>query len=128
MKKYSVKVDGVVYEVEIEEVLGTSPQVKRPQVSNPRPAPTPQRNRDVEESPKSPPNLDGAVVSAPMPGKILSLKCSEGDQVKKGDVLLILEAMKMENEVSAIEDGKVLSINVSEGDMVEGGASLVTIG
>ena len=62
-----------------------------------------------------------------MPGKILDVKANVGDAVKKGQVILILEAMKMENEVVAPEDGTVASINVSVGDMVEAGALLATL-
>jgi biotin carboxyl carrier protein len=62
-----------------------------------------------------------------MPGKILSVKSSVGASVKKGDVILILEAMKMENEVVAPEDGTVASINVAAGDAVEAGDTLATL-
>ena len=62
-----------------------------------------------------------------MPGKILSVKASVGQAVKKGDVILILEAMKMENEVVAPEDGTVASIDVAAGDSVEAGAVLATL-
>lgn len=62
-----------------------------------------------------------------MPGKILSIKASAGQAVKKGEVLLILEAMKMENEVVAPQDGTVASINVAEGAMVESGDVLATL-
>lgn len=62
-----------------------------------------------------------------MPGKILAVKASVGADVKKGDVLLLLEAMKMENEVVAPQDGKVASINVNSGDMVESGDVLATM-
>ena len=67
------------------------------------------------------------VVSAPMPGKILNIKSSVGASVKKGEVILILEAMKMENEVVAPEDGTVASINVAAGDSVEAGDTLATL-
>ena len=67
------------------------------------------------------------VVAAPMPGKILSVKASAGAAVKKGDVILLLEAMKMENEVVAPEDGTVASINVAAGDSVEAGDTLATL-
>jgi biotin carboxyl carrier protein len=62
-----------------------------------------------------------------MPGKILDLKVSAGQDVKKGEVILLLEAMKMENEVVAPQDGKVASINVAAGDMVESGQVLATM-
>ena len=70
----------------------------------------------------------GAVaVTAPMPGKILGVKASAGQAVKRGQVLLILEAMKMENEIVAPQDGTVATINVAVGDSVEPGATLATL-
>ena len=70
----------------------------------------------------------GAVtVKAPMPGNILDVKVQAGASVKAGDVLVILEAMKMENEIVAPQDGTVASVNVAVGDMVEPGAVLATL-
>ena len=66
-------------------------------------------------------------MNSPMPGKILSLKASVGQKVKKGDVILILEAMKMENEVVATDDGTIASINVTAGQSVEAGDLLATL-
>ena len=66
-------------------------------------------------------------VNAPMQGKILSIKASVGQSVKKGEVLMILEAMKMENEIVAPENGTIASINVASGDKVESGAVLATL-
>ncbi|NLL00777.1 MAG: acetyl-CoA carboxylase biotin carboxyl carrier protein subunit, partial [Clostridiales bacterium] len=66
-------------------------------------------------------------VSSPMPGKILSLKAAVGQSVKKGEVILILEAMKMENEIVATDDGTIASINVTAGQSVEAGDLLATI-
>jgi biotin carboxyl carrier protein len=63
-----------------------------------------------------------------MPGKILNIKTEVGKAVKKGEVLMILEAMKMENEIVAPEDGSVASVNVSVGDSVEAGDTLATLG
>ena len=71
---------------------------------------------------------EGSVkINAPMPGKILAVKANAGDAVKKGQVLLILEAMKMENEIQAPEDGTVASINVKEGATVEAGSLLASL-
>ena len=76
----------------------------------------------------APAGAQGSVkVESPMPGKILAVKKSVGDAVKSGDVILILEAMKMENEIVAPQDGTVASINVSVGDSVESGATLATL-
>ena len=70
----------------------------------------------------------GAVkISAPMPGKILGVKANAGDAVKKGQVIVVLEAMKMENDIVAPQDGTVASINVTAGQSVESGAVLATM-
>ncbi|EEG52524.1 biotin/lipoyl-containing protein, partial [Enterocloster asparagiformis] len=66
-------------------------------------------------------------VTAPMPGKVVGVKASAGQAVKKGDTILVLEAMKMENDIVAPQDGTVASINVSTGDSVESGAVLATL-
>lgn len=81
-------------------------------------------------APKAAPKAAGqgsVKVNSPMPGKILSVKTSVGQAVKKGEVLMILEAMKMENEVVAPEDGTVASIDVAAGDSVEAGVVLATL-
>ncbi|MBD9008128.1 MAG: biotin/lipoyl-binding protein, partial [Clostridium sp.] len=79
-------------------------------------------------APAAPAPAAGAVaVTAPMPGKILGVKASAGQAVKRGQVLLILEAMKMENEIVAPQDGTVATINVAVGDSVEPGATLATL-
>jgi len=70
----------------------------------------------------------GEEVVAPMPGKVLQLKASEGDSVKDGDTLLILEAMKMENEIVANTSGSIKKINVAANDMVDTGDVLMVIG
>ena len=66
-------------------------------------------------------------VTAPMPGNILDVKVKAGDSVKAGDTLLILEAMKMENEISAPQDGTIASVNVRKGDVVNSGDLLCTM-
>ena len=108
MKKYKVNVNGTVYEVEIEEMTGA-------------PAAAP-----VAAAPAAPAGA-GERVAAPMPGNILSVNVAAGDTVKKGQVLMILEAMKMENEIMAPCDGKVTAVAVSKGAAVESGALLCTI-
>lgn len=104
MKKYRVNVNGTVYEVELEEITGAAPAA---------PAAAP---------------AGGEKVCAPMPGNILAVNVSNGSAVKKGDVLMILEAMKMENEIMAPCDGTVTSVSVTKGAAVESGALLCTIG
>lgn len=118
MKNYTITVNGTVYDVTVEEGTGTAPVAAAPKAA-PKAAPAPAA---------APAGGQGAVkVNAPMPGKILSVKASAGQAVKKGEVLLILEAMKMENEVVAPQDGTVASINVASGDSVEAGAVLATL-
>jgi biotin carboxyl carrier protein len=113
MKKYMVTVNGKRFEVEIEEVGGTSP--------------IPQRNEEVsvakaepiKPAPQAPSSTAGGkTVKAPMPGSIVDVRVSPGQKFKKGDVLFILEAMKMENEIMAGEEGTILSVEVSRGDTV----------
>ena len=108
MKKYKVNVNGTAYEVEIEEMTGA-------------PAAAP-----VAAAPAAHAGA-GERVAAPMPGNILSVNVAAGDTVKKGQVLMILEAMKMENEIMAPCDGKVTAVAVTKGAAVESGALLCTI-
>lgn len=107
MKNYRITVNGTAYDVAVEE-LGAGAA----------PAPV---------APAAPAAAGSIEVAAPMPGKILNVKAGVGTAVKKGDVILILEAMKMENDVVAPEDGTVASINVSAGDAVEAGDVLATL-
>jgi glutaconyl-coA decarboxylase len=81
----------------------------------------------VASAPQAAAKEGNVAVSAPMPGKILAVKAKEGDSVKAGDVLLVLEAMKMENDIVAPQDGVVASINVKVGDSVESGAKLASL-
>lgn len=123
MKNYTITVNGNVYDVTVDEGASNAavaaPQAPAPKAA-PAPAPAPKKAAPVGAA--------GAVkVASPMPGKILSIKASAGQAVKRGEVLLILEAMKMENEVVAPQDGTVASINVAEGAMVESGDVLATL-
>ncbi|MBE5938306.1 MAG: biotin/lipoyl-binding protein [Lachnospiraceae bacterium] len=119
MKTYTITVNGNVYDVTVEAGEGGAP-VATPKAAAPKAAPAAKA--------AAPAGAQGGVkVNAPMPGKILAVKASAGQAVKKGDVLLILEAMKMENEVVAPQDGTVASINVSEGASVESGDVLATL-
>lgn len=114
MKKYRVNVNGTVYEVELEEITGAAPAAAAP-VAAPAAAPAAVP-------------AGGEKVCAPMPGTILSVNVSNGSAVKKGDVLMILEAMKMENEIMAPCDGTVTSVAAAKGAAVESGTLLCTIG
>ena len=111
MKKYRVNVNGTVFEVEIEEMSGAP--------AAPAAAPAP-------AAPAVP--AGGEKITAPMPGTILAVNVANGSAVKKGDVLMILEAMKMENEIMAPCDGAVTSVAVTKGASVESGTLLCTIG
>lgn len=114
MKKYRVTVNGVPYEVELEELTGTAPAPAP--AAAPTPAPVP------AAAPAG-----GEQVSVPMPGTILSVNIAVGDSVKRGQVLMILEAMKMENEIMCPRDGRVTAIQTSKGAAVESGTPLCTI-
>ncbi|NMA35133.1 MAG: biotin/lipoyl-binding protein [Clostridiaceae bacterium] len=134
MKKFLIKVNGNQYEVEVEEVKGVSAPaytsaapVQAAPAPAPAPAPTPAPAPAT--APKAAPaGSTGSVkVTAPMPGTILNIVASVGDKVKRGQVLLILEAMKMENEIVAPSDGTVTSINVTSGTSVNAGDLLVSL-
>ena len=122
MKKFVIKVNGNVYDVEVEETAGfvNTPISAPAQTPTPAPAPAP------AVAPASAP-AGATVVSAPMPGTILDIKVSAGQSVKAGDVLCVLEAMKMENEIVAPAAGVVAAINTSKGASVNTGDALVSI-
>lgn len=124
MKSYAITVNGIVYDVTVEEKGSVAAPAAAP-VAAPAAAPV------AAPAPAAKPAASGSAgsveVTAPMPGKILAVKANAGQAVKKGDVLLLLEAMKMENEVVAPKDGTVASINVASGDMVESGDVLATM-
>jgi len=107
MKNYTITVNGTVYEVSVEEGgSGAAPVA----------------------APKAAAGAAGKTkIEAPMPGKILGIKANVGDAVKKGQVIMVLEAMKMENEIVASEDGTVASINVAVNAAVEAGDVLATL-
>ena len=113
MKKYRVTVNGTVYEIELEELTGAAP------VSAPAAAPAP--------APVAAAPAGGEQVTSPMPGNILAVNVAAGDSVKRGQVLMVLEAMKMENEIMCPCDGKVVSVNTSKGATVESGTLLCVI-
>ncbi len=113
MKKYRVNVNGTAYEVEIEEMNGAP--AAAPVAAAPAAAPVPAASGAGES------------ITSPMPGNILAVNVAAGDTVKKGQVLMVLEAMKMENEIMAPHDGKVTAVAVTKGAAVESGALLCTI-
>lgn len=110
MKKYKVNVNGTSYEIEIE-LMSETENAQKP----------------VKTAEAQKPAGDGEQVTSPMPGTILDVKVKMGDSVKKGQVLVVLEAMKMENEIMAGTDGIVTSVAVSKGASVQTGDMLLTI-
>jgi biotin carboxyl carrier protein len=153
MRKFLINVNGKSYEVEVEEIIGDKssasmpvaiPQTPTPvQVTAEQSAPkaaelqaaagsdnsssTPQHKSEPVQTSSNAGPLGSLKVNAPMPGTILDIRVNAGDTIKKGQVVLILEAMKMENEIMAPEDGKITSINTSKGASVNSGDLLFTL-
>lgn len=122
MKNYTITVNGNVYNVTVEEgqaapVANQAPAAAAPAARQEAPA--------AAVKPSAP--AGGIKVEAPMSGKILAVKASVGQTVKRGEAILVLEAMKMENDIVAPEDGTIASINCASGDQVESGALLATL-
>ncbi len=116
MRKFHVNVNGTPYEVEVEEIAAGAAPAAPVQAAAPAPA-------------AAPPVAAGATsVTAPMPGNILDIKVKVGDMVEANTVVIMLEAMKMENEIFAGAAGKVTAINVTKGSTVNSGDVLVVIG
>jgi len=152
-KKYQYKVQGVDYEVDIEEVEGNiakvnvngipfevelqqpinaakHPSMVKPKVAAPAAAPAavPQAAPAAQPAPSAQPAANGTPLKAPLPGTITTVNVKVGDQVSAGDTVVVLEAMKMQNNIEAENSGTVTAINVSPGDSVMEGAVLLTIG
>lgn len=118
MRKFHVNVNGTPYEVEVEEIAAGAAPAAPVQAAAPAPAPA-----------AAAPVAAGATsVTAPMPGNILDIKVKVGDMVEANTVVIMLEAMKMENEIFAGAAGKVTVINVTKGSTVNSGDVLVVIG
>ena len=120
MKNYTITVNGNVYEVTVEE--GFTGAASAPKAAAPAPKAAPAAAPKAAPAPAAAPAAPAGAA-----GKILGVKASAGQAVKRGQVLLILEAMKMENEIVAPQDGTVATINVAVGDSVEPGATLATL-
>ena len=113
MKAYKVNVNGNVYEITLEII-------DKDEIKNAPETPVP-------VAPAAPTSSGSVTINAPMPGTILKVNVATGQAVKKGDVLMILEAMKMENEIMAPSNGTVASVNVQAGASVDSGAVLCTL-
>ncbi len=128
MKKYTITVNGTAYEVEVEELGGVAaPKAAAPKAAAPAAAPAPKAAPAPAPAAK-PVAAGAATVNAPMPGKVLDVKCKAGDAVKAGDVLLILEAMKMQNEIMAPSDGTISDVRVAAGTTVNTGDVMIVLG
>ena len=137
--KYIVTLNGKRYEVEVEDAQATLLQVTdatNPAQPAPTPAPAPEPTPTPTPAPTpapaptsapSQPQAAGEAVKAPMPGTIVSVKVSQGEAVAKGQVLVVLEAMKMENEISSPRAGTVAQILVSQGSSVQTDATLLIL-
>ena len=121
MRKYRVTVNGTVYEVELEEITGAVPAAA-PAAAAPAPAAAPA----AAPAPAAPAG-EGEQITSPMPGTILAVNVTAGQSVKKGDVLMVLEAMKMENEIMCPRDGVVSSVQAAKGASVESGTLLCVL-
>jgi len=137
MKTYNLKVNGNPYEVKILSVSGNKAEVdvngakysvdvegmNMTQAVQAKPAAPP-----AQTKPAAPAGGGSGTVIAPMPGAVIKILAKEGDSVKAGDTILVIEAMKMENEVNANATGKITKLHVKVGENVAQGATLVTIG
>lgn len=119
MKNLKITVNGVAYDVQVEETDGSS--VSAAPAAAPAPAKT------SAPAPKKTAAADGEPVNSPMPGTIVNVAVKAGQSVKTGDVLVVLEAMKMENEIKAPHDATVAAVAVNKGESVDTGTLLVTL-
>ncbi len=132
MRKFNITVNGTTYEVDVEEVGGVSYQapVSAPVAAAPAQAPAPQAAPApvAAPAPAATAASGSASIKAPMPGTIVSVKVNVGDMVKKGDLVAVLEAMKMENEIFSDAEGKVVAVNAPQGATVNTGDAIVSLG
>lgn len=121
MRKFLVKVNNQQFEVELEEIKTNRNAEKAPVEKIVKPSSN--GNGTVSAA-----SASGEKIVAPMPGNILKVNVNKGDAVKKGQVLLVLEAMKMENEITAPGDGKIADIKVEKGQCVTAGEVMLVLG
>lgn len=133
MKRYTITVNGIAYDVTVDESgnalapVAAAPAPAATPAPTPAPAPAPAA-APAESAPAQAGGSEGSVkVESPMPGTILDIKVSIGQAVENGQVLCVLEAMKMENDIVAPQAGTVASINVAKGDSVEAGTVILTL-
>ena len=143
MKEYKYTIDGNKYEVAVNEVNDTTAKVtvngteytvewekpveEKPVVKVQPVTAKPVATAAPAATPAAAP-VSGNAIKTPLPGVIIDVKVKVGDTVKKGDTVVVLEAMKMENNINADRDGKVVAIQVAKGDTVADGAALVVLG
>ena len=128
MSKYRIILDGKTYEMEIERIDGQE-AAKQAAKTKQEVKQTPDASVQMKHASVSAPEAPGAnTVKSPMPGTIVRVNASTGDTVKQGQSVLVLEAMKMENDIAAPKDGKITALYVSQGDTVQGGSVLFEIG
>ena len=128
--KYKVTLNNRVYEVEVEQgeaMLVNEYELAAPAVTAPAAPAAPVAAAAPAAAPAAGALAAGEVVTSPMPGNILKINVAQGQHVNEGDVLIVLEAMKMENEISATKSGTVAQISVTKGAVVETGTPLVVI-
>jgi len=126
MKRFRITVNGKTYEVEVEEIGGEEIKSTKGEPSAAS-VPKVEAPRTKTESSKKAAPAGKLTINAPMPGTILAIKVKAGDIVKRGDLIMILEAMKMENEILAPQDGTIVSIEVTEGTSVNTGDLLAVM-
>ncbi len=126
MKKYLITVNEKQYEVDVEEVKTTTAGAFQTLKSAPKMKSGVSPNQIKSSKPKKA-SANGEKVTAPMPGSVFKMLVAEGDEVKKGQTLLVFEAMKMENDLTSPVDGKVAAVNVAEGDAIAAGQELIVI-
>lgn len=122
LRKFKISIDGKAYLVEMEEVGGSPVAVQTPIVTQ-----TEVPSVAEAEVAVSPADVSGEAMTSPMPGTIIKILVNVGDEVKENQPLMILEAMKMENQVVATKNGKVAGIHTLLGSVVNAGDELITV-